>query len=108
MILKLERYGCGDSKFELIDDIARVVFGRDEEDDMETNPARNPCATAWITFRDGRQRVENINHAAYVMNDQGKTIDSFNRQLSPCAGNPLGMTAGEKRLHTKKTQAAES
>jgi hypothetical protein len=107
MILKLLRDGCGDLKFELIDDVASVTFGRDEENDTETNPARNPRATAYTHYRDGRVQTFNINHIAYVLNDQGKTIDSFSRTLSPCSGNPLGETAGERRLRIK-TAAAKS
>jgi hypothetical protein len=101
MILKLDRTGCAHHKFDIIDDIASVGFARDEENDTETDPARNPRATAYVKYRNGAHTTFNVNHIAYVMNDAGKTIDTFTRNLPVTPLNPLGETAGETRLRLR-------
>lgn len=102
MILKLDRTGCGGSKFELIDDIASLTLARDEEEKTEDEGGRGPIATAHIYFRDGRTRNANVTGNAYVLNDQGKTIDSFSRYPAITLDNPLGQPAGERRRNKLK------
>ncbi len=79
-------------RFRLFDDVKRVTFVRDPESNDLTG------VFAEVIWRDGERDIHFLTGNAYLMNDQGKTIQSFDYYY-----NPADRLSNDKPVKKKST-----